>query len=65
MADLTAFVRPGRTVALLGLSGAGKPTLVNRLAGVQISATGGVRRHGGSRQTTTHRELVLLSAAGS
>jgi ribosome biogenesis GTPase / thiamine phosphate phosphatase len=58
---LEAHLGPGRTAALLGSSGVGKSTLVNRLAGRELMDTGGVRlddEHG--RHTTTHRELVPL-----
>jgi ribosome biogenesis GTPase / thiamine phosphate phosphatase len=51
----------GRTAALLGSSGVGKSTLVNRLAGREVMDTGGVRLDDErGRHTTTHRELVLL-----
>ena len=61
---LTAYLAPGRTVALLGLSGAGKSTLVNRLAGVELLVTSPVRSDGQGRHTTTHRELVVLPGGG-
>lgn len=51
----------GRTAALLGSSGVGKSTLVNRLAGREVMDTGGVRLDDErGRHTTSHRELVLL-----
>jgi len=55
----------GRTVALLGSSGVGKSTIVNRLLGEERLRTGEVRewdRRG--RHTTTHRQLVLLPSGG-
>ena len=63
--ELRAYTGPGRTVALVGASGVGKSTLVNRLVGDQVRATGSVRatdRRG--RHTTTARELVLLPEGG-
>jgi ribosome biogenesis GTPase len=51
---------PSRTVALLGSSGVGKSTLVNRLAGRELLATQELRSDGRGRHTTTHRELVPL-----
>ncbi|MDQ3874621.1 MAG: ribosome small subunit-dependent GTPase A [Actinomycetota bacterium] len=50
----------GRTVALLGSSGVGKSTLVNRLAGRELLATAETSADGRGRHTTSHRELVLL-----
>lgn len=50
----------GQTVALLGSSGVGKSTLVNRLAGREVLATREIRSDGRGRHTTTHRELVPL-----
>ena len=61
---LEPYLRPGRTVVLLGLSGAGKSTLANRLVRAEIMATGAVRGDGGGRHTTTHRELVVLPDGG-
>jgi ribosome biogenesis GTPase / thiamine phosphate phosphatase len=61
---LASYLTPGRTVALLGSSGVGKSTLVNRLAGSELLATGDVRRDGRGRHTTTHRELVQLPGGG-
>ncbi|WP_425415816.1 ribosome small subunit-dependent GTPase A [Paenibacillus tianmuensis] len=58
---LAAYLKPGRTVALLGSSGAGKSTLANLLYGEAILDTGEIREGDGrGRHTTTHRELVLL-----
>src|SRR5205085_3446740 len=54
----------GRTGALLGSSGVGKSTLVNRLAGQELLATQEVRADGRGRHTTTQRELVLLPGGG-
>jgi ribosome biogenesis GTPase / thiamine phosphate phosphatase len=61
---LAPSIRRGRTVALLGSSGVGKSTLVNRLAGRNVLATREVRADGRGRHATTHRELVLLPGGG-
>ncbi len=58
------YLRPGKTVTLLGLSGAGKSTLVNYLAGEELLDTGLVRTDGRGRHTTTHRQLVVLRGGG-
>ena len=62
--ELERYLAPGRTVALLGSSGVGKSTLVNRLAGRYVLATQELRADGRGRHTTTHRELVLLPGGG-
>src|SRR5207237_6757786 len=54
------YLAPGRTVDLLGSSGVGKSTLVNRLAGSELLNTADIRSDGRGRHTTTHRELVPL-----
>jgi ribosome biogenesis GTPase len=60
LGELDPYLLPGRTVALLGSSGVGKSTLVNRLLGQDLLATAELRRDGRGRHTTTHRELVHL-----
>lgn len=57
---LDAYLGRGRTIALLGSSGVGKSTLVNRFAGHQVLVTGEIRSDGRGRHTTSHRELVPL-----
>ena len=58
---LTSWLAPGRTVALLGSSGVGKSTLVNRLLGRDKQKTREVRAADQrGRHTTTHRELIGL-----
>lgn len=61
VAELEGSLEPGRTIALLGPSGVGKSSLVNRLAGADITATGGVRVDRKGRHTTTRRELFRLA----
>jgi len=51
---------PARTVALLGYSGVGKSTIVNRLAGRELLRTREVGEGDEGRHTTSHRELVVL-----
>lgn len=62
---LRAMIRPGMTASLIGSSGVGKSTLINRLAGEALLATGGVRQDDDKgRHTTTRRELLLLPGGG-
>jgi len=58
--ELDAYLDRGRTVALLGSSGVGKSTLINRFAGREILATAETSKGGRGRHTTTNRELVPL-----
>jgi ribosome biogenesis GTPase len=62
---LAPALAPGKTVALLGSSGVGKSTLLNRLAGAEVMLTGEIRGGDGKgRHKTTHRQLVLLPRGG-
>lgn len=61
LAELEAYLDAGRTIALLGSSGVGKTTLVNRLLGEERLAVAETRASDGrGRHTTTRRELVPL-----
>ncbi|NMC50743.1 MAG: ribosome small subunit-dependent GTPase A [Desulfovibrio sp.] len=51
---------PGKTYCLLGSSGVGKTTLVNRLLGRDAFATKNVSGTGEGVHTTTRRQLVVL-----
>jgi ribosome biogenesis GTPase / thiamine phosphate phosphatase len=61
---LDAYLAAGRTIVLLGSSGVGKSTLLNRLAGEDLMKTRALASDGTGRHTTTHRELVLLPDGG-
>jgi ribosome biogenesis GTPase len=54
----------GLVAVLVGPSGTGKSTLVNRLSGNEALATAEVRADGKGRHTTTHRELIELPGGG-
>lgn len=55
------FLAPGRTIALLGSSGVGKSTLVNRLVGRELQRTREVRENDQKgRHTTSSRQLIIL-----
>jgi ribosome biogenesis GTPase / thiamine phosphate phosphatase len=62
--EIAALLAPGGTAVLLGSSGVGKSTLVNRLAGRDLLATGEIRDDGKGRHTTTTRQLVVLADGG-
>jgi ribosome biogenesis GTPase len=62
---LGSYLQPGRTVAMLGSSGVGKSTLLNRLLGQERQAVQPIRQGDDrGRHTTTHRELTPLPQGG-
>jgi len=62
---LRDLARGNRTVALIGASGVGKSTLINRLVGAEVQETGEVRAGDQrGRHITTARELVVLPDGG-
>jgi ribosome biogenesis GTPase len=52
---------PGRTYCLLGSSGVGKTTLINRLIGHKAFGTKAVSGTGEGTHTTSRRQLILLA----
>jgi ribosome biogenesis GTPase / thiamine phosphate phosphatase len=62
--ELRRHLAGNRTAALLGSSGVGKSSLINRLLGEERFRIAGVRSDGRGRHTTTHRELVAVPGGG-
>ena len=62
--ELRRHFAGNRTVALLGSSGVGKSSLINRLLGEERFRIGDVRSDGRGRHTTSHRELVSVPGGG-
>jgi len=62
--EIRQLVVPGKTYCLLGSSGVGKTTLVNRLVGDSGLETREVSHTGEGRHTTTRRQLIVLENGG-
>lgn len=64
LADVRTHIEPGQTIVVLGASGVGKSTLINRLLSHDVMPTDNVRWNGKGRHTTTHRQLIPLPESG-
>ncbi|WP_245884478.1 ribosome small subunit-dependent GTPase A [Tumebacillus permanentifrigoris] len=63
--QLQPYIGEGKTVALIGSSGVGKSTLVNRLCGEDRMMTKEVREGDDrGKHTTTYRELIRMPQGG-
>jgi ribosome biogenesis GTPase len=65
LADLAPYLGCGQTVALVGSSGVGKSTLLNRLLGAERQPVQAIRvTDDRGRHTTTQREMLFLPQGG-
>ena len=63
--ELGPYTGPGNTVVLVGSSGVGKSTIINRLLNSDVQPTLAVRSSDGTgRHATTYRRLFTLPAGG-
>jgi ribosome biogenesis GTPase / thiamine phosphate phosphatase len=63
--QMEAYLGEGQTVVLLGPSGVGKSSIVNRLVGEERLPTGEVRPWDSrGRHTSVHRQLLVRAAGG-
>ncbi len=58
--EIEAFLKEGLTIALMGSSGVGKSTIINRLLGSERIDTAAIRSDDKGRHTTTQRQMYLL-----
>ncbi len=62
---LEAIIKKGKTYCLLGSSGVGKSTLLNKISGKKIMDTGAISQSiDRGRHVTSHRELIVLGNGG-
>ena len=65
VSEVMRYADGGKTIAVLGASGVGKSTLVNRMVGREVQRTGDVRENDQrGRHTTVAAELVELPNGG-
>jgi ribosome biogenesis GTPase len=65
LSPLTEYLGASETAVLLGSSGVGKSTIINRLIGEQVQSVQEVREDDSrGRHTTTQRELFILDNGG-
>jgi len=61
--QIDPYLTSGTTIALIGSSGVGKSTLMNRLLDMPVQETDGIRESDGKgRHTTTVRQLFVLKS---
>ena len=59
------YIKEGSTIAMIGSSGVGKSTLINRMLGSEVMITKEIREDDSKgRHTTTHRQLLVLPGGG-
>lgn len=63
--ELRQYIKDGTTYCFLGSSGVGKSTIINKLIGEEVLATGEIGKGTGrGKHTTTRREMFFLLSGG-
>lgn len=61
--ELNIYLKPGKTIVFLGMSGVGKSSLLNALMEKEVMLVKAIREDDSrGRHTTTHRQLFMLSS---
>ncbi|PZD96552.1 ribosome small subunit-dependent GTPase A [Paenibacillus sambharensis] len=61
LSELDSYLRPGKTIVFLGMSGVGKSSLLNALMEQDVMKVQAIREvDSRGRHTTTHRQLFML-----
>lgn len=63
-AEVEKYMKPGKTIALIGSSGVGKSSMINHFIENDIQTTREVRNDGKGRHATTRRQMMLLPGGG-
>jgi len=63
--SIKKYTGNGQTIALIGSSGVGKSTLINRIIGENTLETREIGNDDKGRHTTTRRELIVLPSGGA
>lgn len=65
LAALKQYMVKGKTITILGSSGVGKSTIINRILGKERQDTWPIReKDGRGRHVTTYRELIMIPKGG-
>lgn len=62
--NIKEYIKKGKTATLIGSSGVGKSTLINKLIGNEVLETNGLRNDDKGKHTTTYRQLLLVPQGG-
>ncbi len=63
--EIMQYIKPGKTIVLVGSSGVGKSTIINNLLGYKRQTVGEIReKDSKGRHITTSRELIILPNGG-
>lgn len=62
--EIKSYLKKGKTIALIGSSGVGKSTMINKLLGEEKIKTNEISENDKGKHTTTYRQLFLIETGG-